>query len=169
MSETKQARATLAPYCQGTGLDIGFGGSAITPTTITFDMDRGYCPSLEGHTQILRGHCMSMPFLCNNAVDYIYSSHLLEDFTYRELLGVIWEWHRILKPGGLLVTNCPDQQKYLAYCQGNGSAPNAAHKEQDFSLETFKKHVIEKTGPWEEAFVEPDAKPYSWYLVLRKK
>lgn len=167
MSETKPARDVLAKFCTGTGIDIGFGGSAITPTAITFDMAKGYCPSLEGHTQILRGNCRSMPFICDNAFDYVYSSHLLEDFTYEELIPILQEWSRILKVGGLLVTNCPDQQKFLAHCKATGQSLNLAHKEQDFSLDNFRK-VVKKVGNWEEIFSEPKAGPYSWYLVLKK-
>ncbi len=167
MSETSHARPVLSKFCQGLGLDIGFGGSSISPNAITFDMPKSYCPSLEGHKQILQGDCRSFPFICNESFDYIYSSHLLEDFTYKELVPIIIEWRRIIKTGGLLITNCPDQQKFLAHCAKTGQGVNDAHKGQDFSLKTFYQ-VITKTGNWEEVFVEPNAHNYSWYLVLRK-
>lgn len=168
MSETAAARPILAPFCEGFGIDIGFGGTAIKPDAITFDMHKGYCPSLEGHKQILRGDARQMNFICDEVFDYVYSSHLLEDFTYKELEKVLKEWRRILKTGGVLVTNCPDQQKFLAHCAATGQGLNLAHKEQDFSLNNFR-NIVNKIGSWEEVFVEPNAGPYSWYLVLRKK
>ena len=39
MSETSAARPVLSQFCQGFGIDIGFGGSAIIPTALT----RGQC------------------------------------------------------------------------------------------------------------------------------
>ena len=122
MSETSAARSVLAPYCVGLGLDLGFGGSAISPTAITFDMPQMYCPSLEGHRQHLRGDATNMPFICDEAFDYIYSSHLIEDFYYDELIGIISEWRRILAPGGVLVLNAPDQKKFLAHCDATGQS-----------------------------------------------
>lgn len=168
MSETAAARPVLAQFCKGLGLDMGFGGSAIVPDAITFDMPKGYCPSFEGHKQILRGDCRNLSFICDDVFDYIYSSHLLEDFSYSELVPILKEWRRVLKPDGLLVTNCPDQQKFLKHCAATGQPLNLAHKEQDFSLDTFRR-VTQQAGPWEEVFVEPSAGAYSFYIVLKKK
>jgi SAM-dependent methyltransferase len=167
MSETAAARPTLSKYCQGFGIDMGFGGSAIVPTALTFDMPVGYCPSFEGHKQILQGDCKNLSYFCSEVFDYIYSAHLLEDFTYQELIPILQEWRRVLKTGGVLVTNCPNQQKFLNHCAATGQPLNLAHKEQDFSLETFKREVY-KVGNWEEVFVEPNAGAYSFYLVLKK-
>ena len=168
MSETKSARPVLSKFCNGIGMDIGFGGTAIVPSAITFDMSKPYCPSIENHAQILRGDCRSFPYICDNALDYIYSSHLLEDFTYAELIPIIHEWRRILKMNGLLVINCPNQQKFLEHCRKTGQGINLAHKEPDFSYLTFKTKVIDKTGNWQIIFLEQEVKPYSWYLVVKK-
>lgn len=167
-SETAQARSTLAPFCVGLGLDIGFGGDAIVPGAITFDLPHPYCPSFEGHRQHLRGDCTSLPFICSGAFDWIYSSHLLEDFSYNDLVGVITEWRRILQPGGVLITNCPNQQRFLAHCQATGQSINANHKEQDFSLHAFRDRVLWPTGTWQIIYENPKVDPYSWHLVARK-
>lgn len=167
MSETKAARSVLSRFCNGLGLDIGFGGSAIVESAITFDMPQPYTFLEERHKQILQGDCRHLEFICNNVLDYIYSSHLLEDFTYAELIPILTEWRRTLKPGGLLVINCPDQQKYVKHCQITGQGYNSAHKENDFSLETFKK-TAHQVGQWNQIFEQPEAGAYSWYLVLEK-
>ena len=169
MSETAAARSVLAPYCVGIGLDIGFGGSAITPTTITFDMPHMYCPSLEGHRQHLRGDARDLSFICDGAFDYIYSSHLIEDFTYNELVPIIREWRRILEPvAGVLILNCPDQRRFLAHCERTGQSINCNHKEQDFSLRNFCDRVLVFTGDWDIIYEDSDVPAYSWYLVARK-
>lgn len=168
MSETSAARSVLAPYCVGVGLDIGFGGSAISPAAITFDMPHMYCQSLEGHRQHLRGDAASLPFICDGAFDYIYSSHLIEDFTYDDLVSMIREWRRILQPAGVLVLNCPDQRRFLAHCERTGQSINCNHKESDFSLRNFCDRVLQWAGDWEIIYEDPDVKPYSWYLCARK-
>lgn len=166
-SETTHGRPFLAKYCRGLGLDIGFGGDPITPTALTMDQWQPYT-QVGGQKQVLRGTATDLSMFCDESLDFIYSSHLLEDFAYEVLVNILREWRRVLKVGGLLVTNCPDQRRFLAHCATTGQGINLAHYEPDFSIQTFRDRVLAKTGPWEEVFVEPDAKPYSWYLVVRK-
>lgn len=167
-SETSRARAALAPYCTGTGLDIGFGGSAITPTAITMDLARPYCPSFDGDTQILQGDCRSLPFVCDGSLDFVYSSHLLEDFLWPEVAQIVLEWRAKLKVGGRLVTCCPDEQVYRAHCAATGQGYNEAHKNWNFSLGTFETLVARVTGPWKELYKNALTDTYSWHLVLEK-
>jgi predicted SAM-dependent methyltransferase len=59
-------------------------------------------------------------FVCNaadlsqfvdNSIDQIYASHVLEHFFYlldNELIQVLAEWKRVLKPGGQLLISVPD-------------------------------------------------------------
>lgn len=167
MSETDKSRSILAPYCKGLGMDVGYGGNKVVPEAWAFDMPQPYTRVGEDRQQ-LRGDCRSFPFLCDGALDYIYSSHVLEDFTYYELLYILHEWHRCLKPGGLLITNCPNQQKFLAHCAATGQGVNPHHKEPDFSLETFTAQVLDKIGKWEVVFEDPSFQEYSWLQVVKK-
>ena len=48
-----------------------------------------------------------LPFR-DEAFDYIYSSHLLEHFSHREVKNVLVEWVRVLKTGGTIEIRCPD-------------------------------------------------------------
>ena len=168
MSETAAARMTLSQFCTGMGLDIGFGGSAITRSAICFDLPVPYCPSLEGHRQHLRGDAAKLDFICDDALDYVYSSHLIEDYYCDELINVINEWRRVLVPGGALVLNSVDQEKFLAHCARTGQGINENHKEATFSHALFTKYVVPRTGKWQVIFELPFVEPYSWYLVLRK-
>jgi predicted SAM-dependent methyltransferase len=53
----------------------------------------------------------------DNCVTEIYSSHLLEHFTYRELMCFLKECHRILVPGGKFNAAVPNARLYLqSYC-----------------------------------------------------
>lgn len=167
MSETAASRDVLAPFCTGLGLDLGFGGDAVVPTALTFDMRRPYT-SVGGDPQILRGDCRDLSFICDGVLDYCYSSHLIEDWYYSEAVAIVREWRRVLKVGGLLITNCPDQQRFLAHCALTSQPVNCAHKESTWSLETFRSEVIAPTGPWEEIFCVPEHGAYSWLTVHRK-
>jgi ubiquinone/menaquinone biosynthesis C-methylase UbiE len=166
-SETSKSRHLLAPYCVGIGMDVGYGGEKIVDTAWAFDMPQPYT-SVGSHRQQLRGDCRSFPFICDNALDYIYSSHVLEDFTYEELVPIINEWRRVLKPEGLIITNCPDQQRFLAHCAATGQGTNDAHKEADFSLTTFNNNVISQTGPWKTIYEHDEFQEYSWLQVIKK-
>jgi predicted SAM-dependent methyltransferase len=149
-------------------MDVGYGGEKIVDTAWAFDLPTPYT-TVGSHRQQLRGDCRTFPFLCDNALDYIYSSHVLEDFTYPQLVELISEWRRVLRPGGLIVTNCPNQQRFLSHCAATGQGTNDAHKEQDFSLQTFKSRVLSQTGPWEEIWELDNFHEYSWLQVIAKK
>jgi predicted SAM-dependent methyltransferase len=41
-------------------------------------------------------------------VNLIYACHCLEHFSYRDIPQVLMEWHRVLKPGGILRLSVPD-------------------------------------------------------------
>jgi SAM-dependent methyltransferase len=168
MSETAASRAELAPYCVGLGLDMGFGGDAVVPTALTFDMCGGSYGPVGKDRQILQGDCRDLSMFCDGVLDYIYSSHLVEDYFYADAAEIIREWRRVLKPGGLLITNCPDQQRFLAHCARTSQPINCAHKESTWSLETFRSEVIAPTGPWEEIFCVPEHGAYSWLTVHKK-
>ena len=58
----------------------------------------------------------------DNTVDDIYASHVLEHFKRYEILDILKEWNRVLKPGGTIHISVPDfsacasqykQKKYL--------------------------------------------------------
>jgi predicted SAM-dependent methyltransferase len=54
----------------------------------------------------------TLPFP-DNCVDMIYSSHVLEHFRYSELIRLLQDCRRILKPGGLFSVCVPDASIYI--------------------------------------------------------
>ena len=168
MSETALAREHLFQYIQGDIiLDLGFGGTACHPKALTFDMPVGYCPSLEGHKQILQGDCRNLSFICDGAIDCLWSSHLIEDFTFAEQEVILREWRRVLKVGGTLITVAPDQQVYAAHCAKTGQPYNEAHRENSMGLSTFNE-VVHRVGAWETLHQNPLIDTYSFHSVLKK-
>jgi predicted SAM-dependent methyltransferase len=61
----------------------------------------------------------SLPMFADDSVDLIYCCHALEYYDRGEALGVSKEWHRVLKPGGILRLAVPDFEAivkvYLKY------------------------------------------------------
>lgn len=171
MSETATSRAIFEPFIKGLGLDCGFGGDSVHPSAITMDLPQvegGRYTTVGADKQILQGHCGDLSGFTNESLDYIHSSHLLEDFSYSRLVEIIAEWRRVLKVGGLILTNCPNQKSFLAHCAKTSQPLNLAHHEATFSLETFKSKVLAHTGPWETVLEVPEHGPYSWLQIIRK-
>lgn len=167
MSETAHARPHVAKFCTGLGLDIGFGGDKIVPEALSMDLPKPYTKVGEDK-QILRGEAGRLDFLCDEVLDYIYSSHLVEDFTYPALVQMLKEWRRVLKPNGLLIIVAPDEGIYSAHCRATGQPYNAAHKNKDFSLGTFMSTALQ-AGMWQRvAHSHQLIGTYSWWCVLRK-
>lgn len=60
----------------------------------------------DDHIQLQSSVC-ELPYP-DNAVDLIYAAHVLEHFGRGEVTGVLHEWYRVLKPGGILRVAVPD-------------------------------------------------------------
>jgi len=61
----------------------------------------------------------TLPMFADNSVDLIYPCHVIEYFDRIEVLDVLHEWYRVLKPGGILRLAVPDFEAlvkvYLKY------------------------------------------------------
>jgi SAM-dependent methyltransferase len=56
----------------------------------------------------------NLSFVPDSSIDLIYNCHVLEHFKRRDVGRVLREWHRVLKPGGVLRTSVPD---FAAVCE----------------------------------------------------
>lgn len=89
-------------YCNGPGLDIGYLGYEkdivpILPSAVGIDLN----------TENYDGKTLPFP---DNSQQFVYSSHCLEHISNRA--EVIKEWHRVVKPGGYIITIVPHQDLY---------------------------------------------------------
>ena len=166
-SETSKHRARLAPYCTGYGLDIGFGGDPVTPNAIRVDLEVPYGNTGENGVQ-LGGDCRNLYWLADGTLDFVYSSHVLEDFDVSQTIPVMKEWSRVLKEGGRLILLQPDQQRYVAYCQKTGHPQNPHHSIDHFSLE-YVVESAKKIGGLELLAGEDNIDAYSFFVVFVKK
>lgn len=130
-SETSSRRHLTVKYCQGLGLDLGSGGDPVVPSAIQVELLRPYTPDL-GNKQFpiqLRGDAANLYWFRNSVLDYVYSSHLLEDF--EDWMPLLREWTRVLKIGGYLVIMIPDKVEWRKAVK-NGQPPNLSHKHEGY-------------------------------------
>lgn len=165
MSETAKCRERLAPFCSGFGIDLGYGGDPIVPWAITFDLPRPYAHEGEA-PQNLAGDARDLSIFVDNVFDFVFSSHLLEDFVETE--AVLREWARVLKPGGNLVLYCPDERRYRKVCEQTGQAYNEAHKLADFGLAHVRRAVANISTLYFITALE-ESSGYSFDFVARKR
>lgn len=132
MSETAKHLHETLPYLRGNGVDIGCGDDPVRPDCIAIDFpqENYECYNGGGATSKanLRAFADDLPFK-DHTLDWVYSSHLLEDFDFSEWPAILGEWVRVLKPGGTLVILVPDAVKWAAALAA-GQPPNCAHKHE---------------------------------------
>jgi predicted SAM-dependent methyltransferase len=78
-------------------------------------------PFLEGFTNVdIRGDLIGVDIVCDiskltmfedETVTEIRASHVIEHLDSKKIMETLGEWHRILKPKGLLRIYCPDAEK----------------------------------------------------------
>lgn len=163
-SETSKCRARLIRFCAGNGLDLGFGGDPISSSAVRVDLPNPYAATGDAPVQ-LGGDCRYLRWFQDGVLDYVYSSHLLEDF--EDTKAVLAEWLRVLKPGGYLILFCPDEQIYRAHCRDTGQRYNENHKHAEFSLAKIKD-LLAGLGQREFIHEAPLVDQYSWELVVKK-
>jgi predicted SAM-dependent methyltransferase len=154
----------LGTFCHGYGVDLGFGGDPISETAIRIDSPQPYASTGPYKVQ-LGGDARYLVWFKDSVLDYVYSSHLLEDFY--DTKSVLIEWLRVLRPGGRLVIFCPDEQIYRRYCRTNAVTYNVHHKIEDFSLKKVKE-TLDEIGNTRIIHENPLVDEYSWEIVVEK-
>jgi hypothetical protein len=167
MSETTLCRDRLAKYCQGNGLDLGAGGDPIVNSAIIVDLSAPYA-SVGDHPRNLAGNASCLYWFTDECLDYVYSSHLLEDFPPEETLDIVLEWLRVLRVGGHLVLYLPDEQVYRAHCRKTGQDHNPSHSNPDFSLKWFEEFLLPSLPNVAVCHSAARVEAYSFELVIKK-
>jgi SAM-dependent methyltransferase len=83
-------------YCQGKGLDIGYGGDPVTPGCNGWDFE-------DGDAQYLPG-------LRDESFDFVYASHTIEHMV--DPAVALQNWWRVVKRGGYLLLYIPHRDLY---------------------------------------------------------
>lgn len=168
-SETSKFRHVFVQYCKGNGIDVGFGGDPIVSTAITLDLPIPYAETGTA-PQNLQGDGRDLYWFKDNTLDYVYSSHLLEDF--EDTKGVLKEWIRVLKPRGYLLLLLPDEQRCRVYFSNSDRPYNEHHKHADFALKKIRgilnMYNVEILEEMDNLVYEPDHSDYNFAVIARK-
>jgi predicted SAM-dependent methyltransferase len=81
------------------GLHLGCGSSKL-PGLINCDL---FNPDADSKVD-----CTNLSIFEDKSIDLIESHHMIEHFSFGETERALTEWHRVLRPRGLLVITCPD-------------------------------------------------------------
>jgi SAM-dependent methyltransferase len=178
-SESSKYLALTVPYLVGNGVDIGSGGWPVVPWAIQIELP---AKDFEHYTNGRRvssttewlGDILSLPFK-DGVLDWVYSSHLIEDFCREDTdqYPITWhklfrEWGRCLKPGGFMVLLVPDRERWAAAI-ARGQPPNNSHFAPEPSVGDISKAAKEcGFEVVEDRLTDFDWKDYSMLGVLRK-
>lgn len=135
--ETHLRRHLTVPYCQGNGVDLGSAGLPVVPWAIQVDHPDNNYDQLIKQSIHLTIDAIELPFK-NETLDFVYASHLLEDFLYWE--PILTEWNRVIKIGGHIVLMVPDHERFRE-CVRNGQSDNMAHKHESYPGELTKYYA----------------------------
>lgn len=92
----REAAGFFETYCQGQGIDIGWGGDLVAPNCRPWDFEDGDAELMEG--------------VPDGTYDFVYSSHNLEHMYNVD--RSVQNWWRILKPGGHLIIFVPHRDLF---------------------------------------------------------
>jgi ubiquinone/menaquinone biosynthesis C-methylase UbiE len=169
---TGNFKEIFRPYVENKmGLDIGFGGRSIINTAINIDQPQPYQEGCSD-SQHLKGDARNLYWFKDACLDYVYSSHLLEDFEDKK--PILIEWIRVLKSGGLLILLLPDQKRYVKEAEFLKVGLNHAHKDPNFSINTVKELlkdlpvVIDKEFEFYKMEGFSSDREYNFAVIVRK-
>lgn len=147
MSETAKYRHLTVPFCQGNGLDLASGGDPVVPSAIQIELSPetyAYYNSNQpprGPLQFRADNALfDLPFK-DSVLDYVYASHILEDFTREQWKKLLPEWVRVLKKGGNLVILVPDCELWNYAITHLGQPCNCSHIAPEPHVGEISKHV----------------------------
>lgn len=131
-SETAKYRHLTSHYCNnGCGIDIASQGDPVVPWAWQLDLPtaefKHYNSGNEPRSKYqLHGYGHQLP-VADGSLDFVYSSHLIEDYPVERWPEIFREWARPLKPGGTLIILTPDSDLWEAALAA-GQPPNDAHR-----------------------------------------
>lgn len=148
-SETAKYRNLTTQYCQGNGIDIGSGGDPVVPWAIQIELSEADYANYNNHNlprgpvqYRASGALFDLPFK-DETLDFVYSSHVLEDYARGDWRRLLPEWARVLKKGGYLIILVPEVDRWTFALQHLGQPPNCSHHSPEPRLLEVSVYVLE--------------------------
>jgi len=92
----REREGFFAAYCNGKGLDVGYGGDLLTSSCTGWDIE-------HGDAQLLQG-------VADSSFEFVYTSHTLEHMV--DPVVALRNWWRVVKPSGYLILYIPHRDFY---------------------------------------------------------
>lgn len=99
----------MEPYLRGLGFDFGPGTNRLSPTVLCSDWYPHKGVDLVWNIVPEDGERRKFPF-SDNTFDFVFASHVIEDFEEKDIQFVFDELLRIIKPNGYFVILVPDME-----------------------------------------------------------
>lgn len=119
------------------GIDVGCGTARADDMIISIDQQPDY---RYAHAQLV-WDCSNLDLFSDNKLDFIFSSHVLEDF--EDIPKVFYNWWQKIKPNGMMLLLLPDMEVGRYAKVGEGGNPshrtNVGKAFMEHMLETFRK------------------------------
>ncbi len=138
-NEAAKIKYEVVRYTRGRGLDLGCGNCKLYSHFI--GVDNGHHFGTDGADVVL--DCEKLDLFASEALDFVFSSHLLEHIT--DYKAALQEWWRVLKPGGHLVVYLPHKKFYPNLGQ-SGSNP---HHKHDFLPSDITDAMSKVSSDWD--------------------
>lgn len=115
--EHNPEKEALLSYVDGLskGLDLGCGARKIREDAIGVDLQAsgefGMIGCRKGTISVadVQADAQDMPMFADGSKDFIIASHIFEHLI--DIDRALREWHRVLRPGGVLALACPDENQ----------------------------------------------------------
>ena len=166
-TEAQEIQHIADKYCVGAGLDVGCGERKIVKEAVGIDFVSQY--GIKGHPITQADFHGGWEDYFNikkpQELDYIFSSHLIEDFD--NAYDILDRWSESVKQGGYIVLYLPIEEAFKAHCHATGQLYNPHHKQNWKGYQDFIDNMTNENLQLVEGFDGPG--PYSFYVVLEKK
>jgi len=144
--------ALNCPYPVKEGVEVLYS-DVLTPEQIDASYPGSKHPDIVSNGE-------SFPTIESNSLDFVIANHVLEHVT--DTIGSMAEWHRILKPGGILLIAVPDKRStfdrererttlaHLIEDHGSGIDPAILNLPHLKDWATHVEHLKEGSPEWQD-------------------
>lgn len=168
-SITELFKDLFVQYTDGIGVDFGCGSDVMT-NAIGVDYEYQYNTNILPKTSAtFIGSWEDFLYQYDGPMlDFIYSSHLIEDF--ERPYEILEQWSNILKDDGYLILVLPIEEVYIDYCIKNNIAINASHKSRwEHAMDFMEQMPLSLYRQYDIVEFRNNIFNYNFYIVLKKK
>lgn len=163
--ESDKIAHLVVPYTRGRGLDVGCGQRKVWPHVIGVDDASTFGPLTQADVY---SKADDLSIFSPASLDFVFSSHMLEDYTYEDAGRVLAEWSRVVKTGGYLILYVPSANLY-PHVGEPGANPRHKWDIYPGDLSMLLSSHTECGWTLLEDEERSDGNEYSHYYVVQKR